>query len=137
MPRRTHGSPVSSWRAAAGHVCAQDRVGDSGAVLVGEALPDRRDGDLGVRFDHRVDVTVQTVQGGGFAVGLLARWRVGGGKGLDDSAAADVVLALDRPAGHAVAGVAADRGVLGSPGFAVPLDVFFCVTPCRMPDGGG
>src|SRR6266516_337779 len=98
--------------ASAGDVGAEGRVGDGDGVLVGEAFPDRRGGDLRVGLEHRVDVAVQSFEGGGLAVDLLPPGRAGGGERLDDGAAADVVLALGGPAGHAVAGVATDRGVL-------------------------
>jgi hypothetical protein len=83
--------------ALAGDVGAEGRVGDGDAVIVGEALPDHGGANRGVCVDHRVDVAVQTVQGRWLAVDLLACWRLGGGEGLDDGAAADVMLALDRP----------------------------------------
>jgi hypothetical protein len=47
-----------------------------------------------------------------------------------------VVLALDRPLGHAVLGVAADRGVLLPLGVLVPLDVLSRVAPCGRPGSG-
>lgn len=80
-------------------------------MLVGEAFPDRRDGDLRVRCDHRVDEGVQAGQGGGLAADFLPCGRIGGGECFDDGAAADVVRALDRPPGHARTVVAADHRV--------------------------
>ncbi|HEX7162467.1 MAG TPA: hypothetical protein VF223_14675 [Trebonia sp.] len=66
-------------------------------MVVGEALPDCCGADRGVCVDHRVDAGVQAIQGCWLAVDLLARWRLSGGEGLDDGAAADAALALDRP----------------------------------------
>ncbi len=40
-------------------------------MLVGKALPDRRGGDLRVSFEYRVNVAVQSFEGGGIAVDLL------------------------------------------------------------------
>jgi hypothetical protein len=77
-------------------------------VVVGETLPDRRGADRGVRVDHRVDAVVQPVEGCRLAVDLLPFGRVGGGECLDDGAAADVMVALDRPLGQASVEVAAD-----------------------------
>src|ERR1035438_9491961 len=123
-------------RPPAGDVRAEGGVGDGRAVLVGEALPDGGGGDVGVCLDHRVDVAVQAVQGCGLAVDLLPFGRVCGCECPDDGAAADVVLALDRPLGHPVASVAADRGVLLPLGCLVPLDVLPCVAPCGRPGSG-
>jgi SAM-dependent methyltransferase len=106
-------------------------------VLVGEAVPDRCDGDLRVRCDHRVDVAMEAAQGGGLAADLLALRRIAGGERFEDGAAPDVVPALDRPPGHAVAGVAADSGVLRPPGGVVAPDVFFGISPCARPEVGG
>src|SRR6266581_1861819 len=121
--------------ASAGDVGAEGGVGDGDGVLAGEAFPDRRGGDLRAGLQHRVDVAVQSFEGGGLAVDLLPPGRAGGGERLDDGAAAGVVLALDGPAGHAAAGVAADRGVLLPLGCVAALDVFWRVTPCRRPGG--
>jgi hypothetical protein len=60
----------------AGDVGAEGVIGDGGAVLVGDALPDRGGGDLGVCLDYRVDVAVQAVQSCGLAVDLLPLGRV-------------------------------------------------------------
>jgi Class II Aldolase and Adducin N-terminal domain len=51
-----------------------------------------------VRLDHRVDAVVQAFQGCRLAVDFLPCGRVRRVQGLDDSSAADVVLALDHPA---------------------------------------
>jgi hypothetical protein len=51
----------------------------------------------GLGFQHRVDVVVQAVERRGLAVDLLPIRRVGRGECLDDGAAADVLLPLDRP----------------------------------------
>jgi hypothetical protein len=57
-------------------------------VLVGELLPDRRRGDRWVCLEHRVDVSVQAVQGSGLAVDLF---RSGG------SAEASALMMVRRP----------------------------------------
>jgi hypothetical protein len=68
---------------------------------------------------------------------IFLRWRGGVVERFADGAAAGVVLALDRPHGHAIAGVLADRGVLRAFRGVVALDVFFGVAPCGRPGGGG
>jgi hypothetical protein len=105
-------------------------------MLVGDLLPDHRSGDPRVRLEHRVDVAVQSVQGSGLAVDLLPFGRFCRGECLDDGAAADVVLALDRPPGHA-AGVAWRIAAYFPLGIVIPLDVFSGIAPHGRPGRRG
>ena len=72
-------------------------------MLVGDTLPDRWYGDIRFRLDHRVDVSMQAVQGGWFAVDFLVLGRVGAGP---------LIPAESRPARHAARGSA--RGAVAA-----------------------
>lgn len=68
------------------------------------------DGAQHVLHGDGVRERVESVQGGGLAVVLLAHGRCWGGEGVAHCAIADVVLAFDGSSGHSCSGVAADRG---------------------------